>query len=82
MDSSTEDEDKKAAANKLMEDLGGDPFSWAMYWSSRDNSSDNTKAYVARLNKKIDDNYKKANVTGNAGSAGYRARAVKKITIN
>ena len=82
MDSSTENEDKKAAANKLMEDLGGDPFSWAMYWSSRDNSSDNTKAYVARLNKKIDDNYKKANVTGNAGSAGYRARAVKKITIN
>ena len=82
MDSSTEDEAKKTAANQLMESLGGDPFTWAMYWASRENSSDNTKAYVARLNKKIDDNYKKSNVAGSSGSAGYRARAVKKITIN
>ena len=82
MDSSTEDEAKKTAANQMMESLGGDPFTWAMYWASRENSSDNTKAYVARLNKKIDDNYKKSNVAGSSGSAGYRARAVKKITIN
>lgn len=82
MDSSTEDEAKKTAANQLMESLGGDPFSWAMYWASRENATSNTKAYVARLNKKVDDSYSKSNVEGNPGSAGYRARAVKKITIN
>ena len=81
-DSSTEDEAKKTAANQLMESLGGDPFTWAMYWASRENANDNTKAYVARLNKKVDDNYKKSNMTGSAGSTGYRVRAVKKVTIN
>ena len=78
-DTKEEDTTKMAAANELMKSLGGDEFSWAMYWSSRENSSDNTKAYVARLNKKVDNNYRKIN--GENGE-NYRARAVKKITIN
>ena len=65
-----------------MEQLGGDPFSWAMYWSSREHSTNNQKTYCARLNKKVNDAYSKSNVEGASGSAGYRARAVKKITIN
>ena len=77
-----DDEAAKAAANELMVALGGDPFSWAMYWSSREHPTDNTKANVARLNKNLNDAYKKSNVDGSSGSAGYRARAVKKITIN
>ena len=81
-ESSTEDEAKKAAANELMEQLGGDPFSWAMYWSSREHSTNNQKTYCARLNKKVNDAYSKSNVDGSSGSAGYRARAVMKITIN
>ena len=80
--SKTEDEAAKAAANELMTSLGGDPFSWAMYWSSREHATDNTKANVARLNKDLNDAYKKSNAEGSSGSAGYRARAVKKITIN
>jgi len=79
-DTTNEDTAKMEAANQLMQSLGGDPFTWAMYWASRENSSDNTKAYVARLNKIVDSNYRKIN--GNDGANNYRARAVKKITIN
>jgi len=68
------------AANQLMQSLGGDPFTWAMYWSCRENATNNANAYVARLNKIVDSNYKKIN--GNDGANNYRARAVKKITIN
>ena len=82
MDSSTEDEAKKTAANELMKSLGGDELTWAMYWSSRENATNNGKAYVARLNKKVDDSYMKSNTSGSSGSTGYRVRAVKKITIN
>lgn len=71
-----ENPQKMAAANALMASYDGDPFNWGMYWSSRENASDNNKAWVSRLNKVIDDNYRKINITG------YNARAVKKIIIN
>lgn len=82
LNTETKDEDtaKTAAANDLMKSLGGDEFTWAMYWCSRENANDNTKAYVVRLNKKVADSYRKIN--GPATGANYRARAVKKITIN
>ena len=51
-----------------------------MYWSCRENATNNANAYVARLNKIVDSNYRKIN--GNDGANNYRARAVKKITIN
>lgn len=73
LDLATEDEAKKTAANELMTSLGGDPFSWGMYWSSRENGE--SKAYVARLNKTVDSNYKKNNTTN------YCTRAVKKIAM-
>lgn len=81
-DTNTDDESAKNAANELMTSLGGNPFSWAMYWSSREHATDNTKANVARLNKSLNSAYSKSNVEGTTGGTGYRARAVKKITIN
>ncbi len=78
---SNEDTDKMAAANQLMKNLGGDEFTWAMYWSSKESTS--TNACVARLNKIVDHNYSKTNgKNGDSGDVNYRARAVKKITLN